>query len=102
MSTNAVIRVQGLPDVDVYKHFDGCPSSTLPWLEKFNEDFTKIRGDDPSYKFAQLLRSSAFDCEAFNLDQSKSTGWGVFNHNLHEYDYLYILNTDGSVTVEEA
>lgn len=102
MSTHAVIRVQGLSCVDAYKHFDGAPCSTLPWLEKFNEDFTKMRGDDPSYKFAQLLRSSAFDCETFGLDQSKSTGWGVFAQNTCDYDYLYILNTDGSVTVEEA
>lgn len=98
MSTNAVIVVEGL-DVALYKHWDGDPDSTLPWLEKFNKEFTEKRGIDAEYKFAQLIRSSILMQEEFNLDPSTETGWGVFN-NLDEigYEYLYILMSDGTVT----
>ena len=102
MATRATIKVEGVNFVKVYKHWDGMPSATLPWLENFNKEFTEKRGDDPSYKFAQLLRSSAFDSEEFNLDQSKETGWGVvkFGDSCGE-NYEYILKTDGSVTYRE-
>ena len=70
MATRATIKVEGIESVKVYKHWDGMPKHTLPWLKKFNKDFTKARGDDPDYKFAQLLRSSARDAEEFGLDAS--------------------------------
>ena len=98
MSTNAVIRVDGLK-VEIYKHWDGFPENTLPWLEKFNKEFASQRGDDPNYKFAQLLRSSARDGEQFGLDASPFTGWGVFPVETTHYDYLYILKADGTVKV---
>ena len=98
MSTNAVIRVDGV-NVEVYKHWDGYPDSTLPWLEKFNKEFASQRGDDPPYKFAQLLRSSAADAEEFHLDGSRHTGWGVFPVGTTHFDYLYVLKKDGTVVV---
>lgn len=101
MSTNAVIRVSGFKQAEVYKHWDGYPDAMLPWLQEFNREFSAQRGDDPSYKFAQLLRSSAFDSEKFNLDDSRSTGWGVFAYDTHHYEYLYLLHGDGTVSVVE-
>ena len=77
MSTRAIIKIQGFKVCEIYKHYDGYPEATLPWLEAFNKKFAAERGDDPRYKFAQLLRSSAFDCGEFGLDESRTTGWGV-------------------------
>lgn len=102
MGTRCVIRVEGFDGVELYKHWDGYPDSTLPWLEKFNQDFAKNRGDDPNYKFAQLLRSSARDAKEFNLDDSKYTGWGVFlKDEVGGIEYVYILHADGRVTWEK-
>ena len=103
MGTSAKIKVEGLKseglDIAVYKHYDGYPEGTLPWLEKFNKEFAKNRGDDPSYKFAQLLRSSAIDGDEFNLDDSTTTGWGVVDSANAYAEYTYLLKTDGSVTI---
>jgi len=101
MSTNAVIQVEGIDFVELYKHFDGYPEATLPWLKEFNKSFTEERGDDPEYKFAQLVRSSAYEEEKYNLDGSKTTGWGVFPLNCVGFEFKYILKSDGSVEVEE-
>jgi hypothetical protein len=101
MSTNAVIRVEGQDNIEVYKHWDGYPDSTLPWLKDFNEDFKENRGDDPDYKLAQLLRSSARDAEEFDLDPSKHTGWAVVVAKSYGWEYRYTLNKDGTVIVEE-
>ena len=102
MGTRALIHVQGLPQVAVYKHWDGSPESTLPWLEKFNKEFAEKRGDDPSYKFAQLLRSSVRDAEEFRLDTSTETGWGVVANDVVDCgeEYTYTLLTDGRVIVK--
>lgn len=101
MSTNATIEVEGVNHAIVYKHWNGYPEATLPWLKKFNEEFTGNRGDDPDYKFAQLLRSSVNDAAEFNLDTSKETGWGVYPYKeCNSFDYHYILKADGSVVVE--
>lgn len=100
MATRAVIQIEGFPLCKLYKHWDGYPSSTLPWLEEFNKDFVTNRGDDPEYKFAQLVRSSAFDAEKFGLDKSRHTGWGVIPIDSdYGADYEYILKKDGSVLV---
>jgi len=99
MSTPATIKVQGFKVAKLYKHWDGNPASTLQWLEKFNEDFALNRGDDPSYKFAQLIRSSANDAEKYHLDPSKHTGWGVLSLDEYRGQYEYILQTDGTVKV---
>ena len=102
MSTNAVIRIQGVRYCEVYKHWDGYPENTLPWLEKFNKYFAENRGDDPSYKIAQLLRSSVRMQDEFHLDPNTLTGWGITTFNETSYEYLYTLHTDGRVTYEEA
>ena len=99
MATRCMIKIEGVKYAKVYKHYDGYPDATLKWLSEFNKNFTKNRGDDPSYKFAQLLRSSIRDCSVYDLDPSQYTGWGVFDFNdswMEEYEYL--LHKDGSVT----
>ena len=102
MSTRCEIKIEGVEYAKVYKHWDGYPEATLKWLEEFNREFTESRGDDTYYKFAQLLRSSIFMGEKFNLDQSKDTGWGVIPYNQSMgTEYCYILKTDGSVEVVE-
>lgn len=97
MATSATIKIEGLDNVKIYKHLDGYPDATLPWLKKFNDEFTRKRGNDPQYKFAQCLRSSAFDCEKFDLDDSRETGWGVVSGSTNA-EYNYILHTDGTVS----
>ena len=99
MGTSAVIHIEDVEYAEVYKHWDGYPQDTLPWLIKFNERFANSRGDDASYKFAQLLRSSQEMQEEFNLDDSKDTGWGVEPYDSCYGDYIYVLKNDGSVTV---
>ena len=102
MATRCEIKVDGVDYAKVYKHWDGYPEATLPWLKSFNKSFAESRGDDPQYKFAQLLRSSAFDCEKFDLDPSDTTGWGVvkFGDDCGT-EYTYTLKADGSVEVQE-
>jgi hypothetical protein len=99
MGTSAVIKVEGVDFAEVYKHFDGYPEDTLPWLIKFNERFVEIRGVDSEYKFAQLLRSSVEMQEEFNLDASLDTGWGVSKCGENYTGYTYKLMNDGTVTV---
>ena len=99
MATRCSIKIEGIDFAKIYKHWDGYPEAMLKWLEEFNKDFTKKRGDDPEYKFAQLLRSSSRDAEKYELDSSKYTGWGVIPYN-EDYgvDYEYILHKNGNVT----
>lgn len=98
MATRATIYVDGIDTVKVYKHWDGYPKATLPWLCAFNKAFTKERGDNPDYKFAQLLRSSAFDSVKYKLDASAYTGWGVvdISDDVGE-EHEYHLLADGTV-----
>ena len=98
MATSAIIKVEGVTFAKVYKHWDGYPSTMLPWLETFNKEFNDARGDDPEYKFAQLLRSSTE--ERFGLDDSKCTGYGVVSYESTGGDFVYTLKRDGTVTVE--
>lgn len=102
MATTAVIQLEGYTVAKLYKHWDGYPQATLQWLEDFNKNFVETRGDDPNYKFAQLIRSSAFDCEKYNLDESRHTGWGVFGFDSgYNGEYRYRLMKDGSVVVSQ-
>lgn len=102
MSTTATIQLEGYKVAKLYKHWDGYPKATLQWLEDFNKDFVQKRGDDPEYKFAQLIRSSAFDCDKYNLDSSRHTGWGVVGFNSgYGSEYQYRLMKDGSVVVSQ-
>jgi hypothetical protein len=101
MATRATIKVEGFNLAKLYKHFDGYPEATLEWLKSFNEDFTKNRGVDATYKFAQLIRSSYKDADNFDLDKSSYTGWGVVG--LDEdmgAEFEYRLLNDGTVTVK--
>lgn len=98
MATSAVIIIEGFNAACVYKHHDGYPEGTLPWLEEFNKDFTEKRGNDTEYKFAQLLRSSERDAEKYRMCTDKHTGWGVCA-GLCEGSYTYTLKADGTVTV---
>ncbi len=97
MGTSAKIKIENVQYAELYKHWDGNPSSTLQWLEDFNKDFTLNRGEDPEYKFAQLVRSSTRDQEKYNLDDSKYTGWGIVAQDSIDTDYTYTLMTDGTV-----
>ena len=100
MATRCSIIVDGIDTVKVYKHWDGHPESTLEWLQDFNQDFAKNRGDDAEYKIAQLLRSSARDAKVYGLDPSKHTGWGILPiDNDAGEEFIYFLHADGSVTV---
>jgi hypothetical protein len=100
MATPATVQLEGYTVAKLYKHFDGYPDGTLKWLEDFNKDFVDNRGDDNEYKFAQLIRSSAFDCEKYELDPSKYTGWGVVPVVSNcGAQYEYRLMKDGSVKI---
>ena len=98
MGTRCTIEVEGISFAKVYKHWDGYPEATLKWLEVFNKRFNENRGDDPEYKFAQLLRSSKEFEEEFNLDDNLYTGWGVVPFDHPHEDYHYILHPDGTVS----
>ena len=104
MATRSVIRIQDIKYAQIYKHWDGYPEHILPWLKTFNEDFAKERGTDATYKFAQLLRHSAFEADRFELDSNRHTGWGVYEYeDPYEQcgaEYLYYLMHDGSVITE--
>lgn len=101
MATRATIIVEGQPSVKAYKHWDGYEEATLPWLEEFNKTFTEERGDDPDYKLAQLLRSSAFDAKKYSLDPSRNTGWGIVPIKADMWEeYEYHLHSDGRVSVK--
>jgi hypothetical protein len=99
MATRSTIKVEGFNTAKIYKHWDGYPDAMIDWLLSFNADFVLNRGDDPSYKFAQLLRSSVFDAEKFKLDNSRHTGWGVVEIDADcGEDYEYTLLKNGKVT----
>ena len=102
MATRATIKIEGINEMKVYKHWDGNPKSTLPWLESFNESFTQGRGIDSSYKIAQLLRSSINDAKEFDLDGNLQTGWGLVPYSDDcGAEFEYELLNNGKVTVKE-
>jgi len=99
MATRCTIKIEGINYAKVYKHWDGSPKHTLQWLKHFNKSFTENRGEDPIYKFAQLLRSSIYDAKTYGLNESLFTGWGVVE--LSEgmgAEYEYTLKINGKVT----
>lgn len=109
MGTRAIVKLKGFDGVALYKHYDGYPEATLQWLKDFNESFVKNRGDDDEYKFAQLIRSSAFDCEKYGLDENRYTGWGVIltpsllnpNGFICGSEFIYTLYKDGTVKFKQ-
>ena len=101
MSTPCTIAIAGLDFAQLYVHWDGDPDHMLPWLKSFNSGFAAARGDDPEYKFAQLLRDSVREAERFNLNPSDYTGYGVVQKGPDMgAQYHYALHADGSVTWE--
>lgn len=96
MATTAkiIINDPDIKNIAIYKHYDGYPSATLPWLLEFHKDFMKNRGWDPEYELAQLLRSSVRLAKKYSLDDSKYTGWGIVNEHSVQTDYQYILDKD--------
>ena len=109
MSTRAVIKIEGLKFAKIYKHSDGYPEGMLHWLEEFNQSFAELRGDDPMYKFAQILRHSTKDFPIDTPDNSEYykeghefLGWGVTEYNSKcGEEFVYILKKDGTVTVRK-
>jgi hypothetical protein len=106
MATRGIIKIEGINYAQIYKHWDCYPEhpkypqmkSLFDWLEAFNKEFLKERGDDPEYKFAQLLRASVRDAEEYNLDKSFATGWGVVPYDAdYGEEYVYTLKKDGTV-----
>ena len=77
MATRSYIKISDLQGLKLYKHYDGDPKSTLPWLKSFNTKWAETGREDNNYKFAQLVRSSVIDAEEFNLDTSTETGWAL-------------------------
>ena len=103
MATSAIIKIEGLNFAQVYKHYDGYPENTLPWLEEFNAEFARNRGSDPEYKLAQLLRSSKRLEDKFNLDPNNFRGWGVVSPREEWGEiFRYTLHKDGSVSYRKA
>ena len=101
MATRATIKIEGFAAAKIYKHWDGYPEATLEWLETFNKDFAENRGIDPTYKFAQLLRSSTRDAEKFELDTSLYTGWGVVRYAEDwGQEFEYTLHGNGKVSYQ--
>ena len=105
MGTRAFIKVEGTP-VALYKHFDGYPEGTLPWLVEFHSSFIENRGVDPDYEIAQLVRSSVLLADKYGLDDSKLTGWGLYVIDNDEeiggmISYVYTLKNDGTIVVTE-
>ena len=102
MATPSTIKIEGIDYAKVYKHWDGNPESMLEWLKDFNENFTKNRGNDPEYKFAQLLRFSSKYADKYNLDKDDYLGWGVIKYDdSYGEDYEYILHKDGTVSYKK-
>lgn len=102
MSTRSTIKIEGVNFAKVYKHSDGYPEGMLGWLEAFNTSFNTNRGDDPEYKFAQLLRFSKQYADDFGLDPSNYTGWGVIPFDaVAGEEYEYTLHSDGSVSYKQ-
>jgi hypothetical protein len=97
MSTNAIIKIEGINYACLYKHWDGDVPATLPWLSAFNDKWTR---KDNGYKFAQLVRSSLAQAEEFRLDDSTDTGWGIIPLPDECVDYIYTLKENGQVTVQ--
>ena len=111
MATRSTIIIEGISTVKVYKHYDGYPEAMLEWLEEFNHDFARSRGDDPEYKIAQLLRNSATNPhlsststngeDLTSYQRERYTGWGIVGNYGDGYngeEYEYTLHTDGSVS----
>ena len=103
MATRGTIEVEDVKYCKVYIHWDCYPEAKLPFLEHFNKEFTTSRGKDPEYKIAQLLRATARLQDAYDLDSSETTGYGIVPYTEDMgADYHYLLKTDGTVECRNA
>lgn len=100
MSTRSVIRFKN-DEVGtmIYKHWDGYPSATIPWLCTKIKEFTEVRKNDYSYFFAYVLKNIFNDAKEFGLDDSKFTGWGLLKHDDRAarslgVDYVYTVDLE--------
>lgn len=97
MATRATIKIEWINFAKIYKHWDGYPEEMLKPLEKFNKAFKRNRGEDPEYKFAQLLRWSQ---ELFE-DDNRYTWWWVIEKNAdYGESYEYTLKLNWKVTIK--
>jgi hypothetical protein len=102
MATRAIIHMDD-KTIGIYKHWDGYPEATLPWLEEFHEDFLKNQGWDPEYELAQLLRSTVRFQKKYGLDNDLYTGWGITTlEDASWIDYVYTLQKDGLILINGA
>lgn len=98
MATRCTVKIAGFDTCKIYIHWDGYPEHKLAFLQAFNVDFWMNRGNDGSYKAAQLLRATALRQEEFGLDSSTHTGYGIVDYNSDcGEEYEYMLEVDGSV-----
>jgi len=102
MSTRSTIKIENFTLCKIYKHWDGQPEFMLSWLTAFNKEFAQQRGDDPQYKIASLLRSSAFDSEKYSLHNSRFTGYGLIPFDADfDQEFEYTLHKNGTVSYLE-
>lgn len=117
MSTRATIQVkgkEGIYPIAVYKHCDGYADGQ-GWLIDFAKEFKKVRGDDPEYAIAQIIRwfhtrpaelKQAEEWTKKGMDDYLFLGWGVFPCNkvperVHgDIQYSYMVNLEtGTVEI---
>jgi len=87
--------------VSIYKHWDGYPSATAPFIFHFAKEYYNNRGADVEYAVAQFLRWTITKGKEFGLDMSEFTGWGVFDKHAPKVgqEYTYTINL-GTHTVK--
>ena len=131
MSTRSHILIEQeknqLYPIMIYKHSDGYPSGVLPFLQEFTHKFLKVRGHDPEYFLAQLLRHWSIQdrwyeaiiktawgrddyeepYEGFNerhkniQSEYAFLSWGITPlSDIHgDIEYFYIVKTTGKIEV---
>lgn len=120
MSTRCHIRVKDadgkLHPCMIYKHSDGYPSGTLPFLEGFTKKFWVDRRDDCQYFIAQYLIQNAIAEEMKAIQEANTDrrallsrvddfcGFGVcLTLNPHgDVEYMYTVDlNDGTIKCEK-
>jgi len=101
MSTHAIISIEGKTHFYLYKHFDGYPESTLPWLKEFNKKFKQPGKIFSEFKAAQLVRSTISYCAKYILDKDDTNGWAIYTTKEcpDVAHWRYRLMNDGTVKV---
>lgn len=75
----------------IYKHCDGYPEGTLPFLEPWAQKFQNTRGlSDAEYAAANCLR------ELMNFYEANGeTGYGISNAFHGDIEYFYAVDPKG-------